>query len=236
MMIYKEGCSALTSTFNMKSSSTEVYITKVQAKCTKMGWLTGTQQITHFINADGATINAINQNGQINITLLRTKCKTFCKVGGVQFEQQVHQNNMMMRECILTVLTPAAHICLLPFHGKYEINYVVFALLLHKRVIALATINSIITIKVRPSNLQELPTYCASIKGDIKMVHSYFDSNYAQIIACGVIVNNPVDILFFAYAAIPCCNFHTNIKCNHDLYTNRSLTITHEVLILLATL
>jgi hypothetical protein len=63
VMIYEEGCAVLTSTFDMKSSGTVVYITKLQAKCTKMGWSTGTQQITHFFNADGATINVINQYG-----------------------------------------------------------------------------------------------------------------------------------------------------------------------------
>jgi hypothetical protein len=35
------------------------------------------------------------------------------------------------------------------------------------------------------SNLRELPTYCSTIKGDIKLLHSYFDANYRQIIAHG---------------------------------------------------
>jgi hypothetical protein len=85
------------------------------------------------------------------------------------------------------------------------------------------------------ANLQEHPTYCAFVKGDIKMVHSYFDSNCSQIIARGATVNNPVDILFSAYAAVPCHNFRAYIRCKHDSYTNGSLTITHKQLILLAT-
>jgi hypothetical protein len=119
IMIYKEGCAALTSTFDMKSSGTVVYITELQANCTKMGWSTGTQQITHFVNADGATINVINQYGQINFALLGTKCESFCKAGRAQFEQWARQNNTMMGECILATLTPAACICLLPFRGEY---------------------------------------------------------------------------------------------------------------------
>ena len=67
------------------------------------------------------------------------------------------------------------------------------------------------------------------------MVHSYFDSNYSQIIACGATVDDPVDIFFSAYAAVPCHNFRTYIRCKHDSYTDGSLTITHEALILLAT-
>ncbi len=82
VMIYKEGCTALTSTFDMKSSGMVVYIIELQEKCTKMGWSTGMQQITHFVNADGATINVIDQYSQINIALLRTKCESFCKARG----------------------------------------------------------------------------------------------------------------------------------------------------------
>jgi hypothetical protein len=61
---------------------------------------------------------------------------------------------------------------------------------------ALATINSVATTKTLHSNLRELPTYCSTIKGDIELLHSYFDSNYTQINARGATVNDPVDILF----------------------------------------
>jgi hypothetical protein len=61
---------------------------------------------------------------------------------------------------------------------------------------ALATIDSVATTKTLRSNLKELPTYCSTIKGDIKLIHSYFDSNYTQIIARGATVNNLIDILF----------------------------------------
>jgi hypothetical protein len=68
---------------------------------------------------------------------------------------------------------------------------------------ALATINSGATTKTLRSNLRELPTYCSTIKGDIELLHSYFDANYTQIIARGATVNDPVDILFSAYMVIP---------------------------------
>ncbi len=59
----------------------------------------------------------------------------------------------------------------------------VYALLLHKKVMALATINSVTTTKTLRSNLREISTYCATIKGDIDLLLSYFDNNYSQIIA-----------------------------------------------------
>ena len=77
-------------------------------------------------------------------------------------------------------------------------NNVVYAPLLHKKVMALATINSCATTKTLHSNLREITTYCATVKGDIELLHSYFDTNYSQIIARGATVDDPVEILFTA--------------------------------------
>jgi hypothetical protein len=100
---------------------------------------------------------------------------------------------------------------------------------------ALATINSVTTTKTLRSNLRELPTYCSTINEDIKLPHSYFDTNYTQIIAHGATVDDPVNILFSAYMVIPCHNFRSYIKHKQDAYTDGTLTLTHEELIILAT-
>jgi hypothetical protein len=97
----------------------------------------------------------------------------------------------MMSKCIMKTLTPAARVRLLPLQGDYKIDNVIYTPLLHKKIMALATINSVTTTKTLRSNLRELPTYCSTIKGDIKLLHSYFEYNYTQIIACGATVNNP---------------------------------------------
>ena len=60
----------------------------------------------------------------------------------------------------------------------------------------LATIKSVATTKTLRSNLRELPTYCSTINGDIELLHSYFNTNYTQIIARGAAVKDPIDILF----------------------------------------
>jgi hypothetical protein len=141
----------------------------------------------------------------------------------------------MMSKCIMKTLTPVARVRLLPFQGDYEIDNVIYAPLLHKKIMALATINSVATTKTLRSNLRKLPTFCSTIKGDIKLLHSYFDSNYTQIIARGATVNDPVNILFSAYMVIPCNNFRSYIKRKQDAYTDGTLTLVHEELIMLAT-
>jgi hypothetical protein len=100
---------------------------------------------------------------------------------------------------------------------------------------ALATIDSVATTKTLWSNLWEIPIYCAIVKWNIKLLHTYFDNNHSQIIACGASVEDPVNILFSAYAVVPCFEFRTYIKQKQDNYTDGSLKLMHEELILLAT-
>ncbi len=69
----------------------------------------------------------------------------------------------MMSKCILKMLTLAARVRLLHFQWHFEIDNVIYTLLLHKKIMALATINSIVTTKTLCSNLRELPTYCSTI-------------------------------------------------------------------------
>jgi hypothetical protein len=107
--------------------------------------------------------------------------------------------------------------------------------LLHKKIMALATINFVATTKTLCSNLRELSIYYSTIKGDIELLHSYFNANYTQIIACGATVNDPVDILFSVYMVIPCHNFRSYIKRKQDACTDGTLTLTHKELIMLAT-
>jgi hypothetical protein len=99
---------------------------------------------------------------------------------------------------------------------------------------ALATIDSVATTKTLRSNLRELPTYCSTIKGDIELLHSYFHSNYTQIITCGATVHDLINILFSTYMVVPCSNFRSYIKRKQNAYTDGTLTLTHEELIMLA--
>jgi hypothetical protein len=155
--IYNKGCENLTTEFNMKLSGTVVYTTELQAKCIKMGWHMGTQQII-FTNVAGSTINIVHQYKQINTATLQAQWEVFCKSTGTLFQARTRQNNMMMSKCIMRTLTPAARVKLLPFQGDYEIDDVIYAPLLHKMIMALATIDSVAITKTLRSNLRELPT------------------------------------------------------------------------------
>jgi hypothetical protein len=115
MKIYNEGCEKLTTQFNMKSSGTAIYTTKLQAKCVKMGWHMGTQQIINFTNAAGSTINILHQYRQIDTVMLQAQCEVFYKSTGALFQARARQNNTMMSKCIMKTLTPAARVRLLPF-------------------------------------------------------------------------------------------------------------------------
>jgi hypothetical protein len=113
--IYNEGCKKLTTEFDMKSSGTIVYTTELQAKCVKMGWHMGTQQIINFTNAAGSTINIVHQYRQIDTATLQAQCEVFCKSTGALFQARARQNNTMMSKCIMKMLTPAARVRLFTF-------------------------------------------------------------------------------------------------------------------------
>ncbi len=125
MMIHGKGCEKLITEFDMKSNGTMVYITKLQAKCIKMGWHMSTQKIVNFTNAAGSTINVIHQYGKIDAAMLQAQCEVFYKSTRALFQARARQNNTMMGECIIKTLTPAARIRLLPFQGDYEIDGVI---------------------------------------------------------------------------------------------------------------
>jgi hypothetical protein len=133
-MIYDEGCKKLTTEFDMKSSGTVVYTTKLQAKYVKIGWHMSTQQSINFTNATGSTINIVHQYGQIDAAMLQAQCKVFCKSTGALFQARARQNNTMMSKCIMKTLTPAARVRLF-----------IYVPLLHKKIMALATIDSVAT-------------------------------------------------------------------------------------------
>jgi hypothetical protein len=101
-----------------------------------------------------------------------------------------------------------------------------------KIIMRLATINSVATTQMLRNNLQSLGTYAAMVSGNIDKVHSEFDTNYSQLIARGVTVDNPIGILFEAYLVVPCHHFKSYICQQHEDYLNGKLTtITHKALV-----
>ena len=148
-----------------------------------MGWHVGTQQITKFANDLGSMINIISEYSQISMATLQRGCKDFLKAGWAQYNQRALQNNEKMAQCIMKMLFASTGTRLLPFWNKIPHDNVVYAPLLHTKVMALVTIDSVATTKTLRPNLREIATYCATIKGNINLLHSYFNNNYSQIIA-----------------------------------------------------
>ncbi len=94
----------------------------------------------------------------------------------------------------------------------------------------LATIDLIATTQTLRDNLQNLGVFAATINGDINKINSEFGQNYSQIIAQGATVDVPIGIIFEAYSVVPCYNFTTYMKRQHDDYLDGKLTVTHKAL------
>ncbi len=85
--IYDKSCKILTLEFDMKSNRTVIYSTELQAKCNKIGWNVGTQQIINFMNTTDSSINAIHQYGQIDAATLQTQAKSSTRASEPYFWQ-----------------------------------------------------------------------------------------------------------------------------------------------------
>ena len=234
--IFERGCSALddkalTDGFSMSISQSVVFVEALQRKCSLMGWNQGTKQITSFINKDGKTVDIIKQYGQIDEVTLKAQCENFCKPGGVNAQSRAKQNNTMMCICLSKSLTAAAQAKLLAHRSEFTFDDVEYAPLMYKIIMRLTTMDSVATTQSLRENLHNLSTFAATVQGDIDKIHEEFDKNYSQIIARGATVDDPIQILFDAYNAVPCYNFKKYIENQENDYLDGKLAgITHEAL------
>ena len=235
-MIFERGCQALddkalTDGFSMSMTQSVVFVEALQRKCTLMGWNQGTKQITSFVNRDGKTIDIIKQYGQIDEATLKAQCENFCKPGGANAQSRAKQNNTMMCICLGKSLTAAAQAKLLAHRSEFTFDDVEYAPLMYKIIMRLTTMDSVATTQSLRENLQNLATFAATVQGDIDKIHEEFDKNYSQIIARGATVDDPIQILFDAYLAVPCYNFKKYIEIQQDNYLDGNLIgLSHDAL------
>jgi hypothetical protein len=233
--IYNHGCGALddkalTNGFNMIPNKTVVFLEALQRHANSMGWTKGTKQITTFTNRNRKSINIIKNYGRINEAMLKTACEQFCKVGEADSQTCAKQNNTMMSDCLSNLLSMEAKVRLLTYRKDYTVGGVEYSPLMYKLIMRLATIDSIATTQKMQDNLQNLGVFSATDSGNNDKINSEFDQNNSQIVARGATVDDPIGIIFETYSVIPCYNFTTYMKQQHDDYLDRKLTVTHKAL------
>jgi hypothetical protein len=72
---------------------------------------------------------------------------------------------------------------------------------MYKVIMRLATIDSVATNQALCDNLQALGSYASTVSGDIDKINTEFDKNYSQLNHRGATINDPIGILFGAYAS-----------------------------------
>ena len=233
--IYNQGCEALDNKalangFNMVPNETVVFVKALECKADSMCWSKGTKQITTFTNCDGVTIDIIKNYGQINMATLKTGCERFCKTGEADSANGARQKNKMMSMCLANSLSLTANVQLLTYCNEYIFDGIQYTPIMYKVIMCLATINSIATIQTLRDNLKNLSLLKATVSGDIGKINTEFNKNYSQILARWAMVDNPINILFNPYLVIPCYHAKTYMKQKHNVYLDRTLTLTHKVL------
>jgi len=197
--IYKLGIAALndkalTNGFNMTTNQTVMFTEAFLNRANAMGWNKGSKQITTFTNSSGVSINIIKSYGQINEAMLKTACERFCKTGKVGAKSCAKQSNRMMSMCLNKSLTATAKANLLTYPNEYTFDRVKYTPLMYKIITCLTTIDSVATTQTLRDNLQNLGMFAVMVKGDIDKINAEFDTNYSQLVAQGVTLNDPIGI------------------------------------------
>jgi hypothetical protein len=91
----------------------------------------------------------------------------------------------MMAQCLKKSLTTASLARLKPYQAQYMFEGVEYGLLMYKTIMRLATIDSVTTTETWRANLNNLPSYPASVNGNVNLINSYLDTKYTQILARG---------------------------------------------------
>ena len=146
--IYKQGCDKLTpdgKEFAMTPATTVAFAKAFENRCNIMGWNSGTQNVTKFLNQDNVMINIVKNYGLIAEQDLKVGCKTFCRVSGACHQARATQNNHMMAQCLTMSLTSAVKTRLEVFQSQYTFDDVEYGLLIYKKIMQLATIDSVAT-------------------------------------------------------------------------------------------
>jgi hypothetical protein len=115
--------------------------------------------------------------------MLKTACERFCKAGEADAESRAKQNNTMTSMCLNKSLTASAKASLLTYRNEYTFDGVIYAPLMYKIIMRLATIDSAATTQTLRDNLQNLGVFAVMVKGDIDKVNAEFNTNYSQLLA-----------------------------------------------------
>jgi hypothetical protein len=110
-----------------------------------------------------------------------------------------------------------------PYQAQYMFEGIEYAPLMYKTIMRLVTIDSVANPETLCTNLNNLPSYAASVNSNVNLINSYFDTNYTQILARGATVDDPIAKLFDAYLSVPDYNFKQYISKKQDDYHNRNL-------------
>jgi hypothetical protein len=79
----------------------------------------------------------------------------------------------MVVQCIKKYLTVTSLARLEPYQAQYMFEGIKYAPLMYKLIMRLATIDSIATTKTLDANLNNLPSYPASVDSNVKLINSY---------------------------------------------------------------
>eukprot|EP01082_Thalassiosira_pseudonana_P012699 g11100.t1 g11100 contig5:91555-93005(-) len=214
--VYKEYKAALPTVWDLKGKGLVVFIQEFLTRAQDAGWTQGTMQVTKFNNADGTSIDLINEYGKIDVETLKTQCDVFLLPGGANFQTRATQNNKLMAECLLSSVTASAKQALIADRGQYTFDGTIYAPVLFKHMMKVATLDNKATSKWLRDQLKQMPAVMLEVKGNIDDFFNTFDKWHTQLIGRGEDLDDALDCLWDGLKAAPCEKFSKWIQDKYD--------------------
>jgi hypothetical protein len=191
--VYKEYEAALPTVWDLKGKGLVVFIQEFLTRGHDAGWTQGSMQVTKFNNADGTSIDLINEYGKIDVETLKTQCDVFLLPGGANFQTRATQNNKLMAECLLSSVTASAKQALIADQGQYTFDGTIYAPVLFKHMMKVATLDNKATSKWLRDQLKQMPAVMLEVKGNIDDFFNTFDKWHTQLIGRGEDLDDALD-------------------------------------------
>nr|ACA60902.1 gag protein [Thalassiosira pseudonana] len=216
--VYKEYKAALPTVWDLKGKGLVVFIQEFLTRAQDAGWTQGSMQVTKFNNADGTPIDLITEYGKIDVDTLKAQCDVFLLPGGANFQTRATQNNKLMAECLLSSVTASAKQALIADRGQYTFDGTIYAPVLFKHMMKIATLDNKATSKWLRDQLKQMPAVMLEVKGNIDDFFNTFDKWHTQLIGRGEDLDDALDCLWDGLKAAPCEKFSKWIQDKYDLH------------------
>jgi len=226
--IFKNACSALPTTFDMKPENLKVFLSEIGLRSITYGWHPVLNISENPGQANAASHSLLTEYGRISVEQVRTNAQVY-------FGQPVRaaQDDRMLYNCIMESLSKEAKDKVLLLTSEYHIGNQPCGALFLKVVIRESHVDTNATLRHIRAGLSSLDSYMTQVDSDIDKFNQHVRGLIDALHARGARTEDLISNLFKGYAAASDKTFTAYIAKKEDEY-DEGQDINADTLMLLA--